>query len=60
MTIREELKEVSALRRKWGLLQKNMDSAIQRGAQAEYKRYKQEYDAIDRVLKKHDQRKKKS
>ena len=60
MTIREELKEVSALRRKWTLLQKSMDSASRRGAQAEYKRYKQEYDAIDRVLKKHDQRKKTS
>ncbi len=54
MPIKQELKEVTALRRKRALLQKSMNSAAQRGAQEEYKRYKQEYEVIDRILKKHD------
>lgn len=54
MAIKQELKEVTALRRKKALLEKSMNSAAQRGAEEEYKRYKQEYEAIDRTIKKHD------
>ncbi len=53
MAIREELKEVSALKRKKDSLKKGMDSAHARGAQEEYKRYKQEYEAICRALQNH-------
>ncbi len=57
MAIKEELRELTALRRKRALLQKSMDGALARDAQAEYKRYKQECDAIDRTLQKNDRAK---
>ncbi len=57
MPIKEELKEVSALKRKQAALKKSMDSALTRKAQGEYKRYKQEYEAIGRALRNHGQSK---
>jgi hypothetical protein len=52
MAINDKLKEKGSLERKRDALKKNMDSAQARGNDAEYKRYKREYDAIVRSLTK--------
>lgn len=49
---REELKELTSLKRKHESLKKRMDDALVRGADMEYSRYKREYDAISRTLEK--------
>lgn len=50
MALNEELKEVSAMRRKANRLHGLIDEAKKRGADAEVKRYKTEYDALVRSL----------
>ncbi len=52
MPIKEELKELTSLKRKHKLLLEKMKGALGRGADAEHSRYKREYDAIGRTLAK--------
>lgn len=52
MAIKEELKELTSLKRKYVILGEKMKGALARGAEAEYSRYKIEYDAIGRTLAK--------
>jgi len=56
MPLNEELKEVSAMRRKANRLHELMEEASKRGSDAEVKRYKTEYDALVRSLKTHQKR----
>lgn len=59
MALNEELKEVSAMRRKANRLHGLMEDANKRGSYAEAKRYKSEYDALVRALESHQKRLKK-
>ena len=56
MALNEELKEVSAMRRKANRLHGLMEKAMERGSEVEVKRYKTEYDAIVRSLESHRKR----
>ncbi len=59
MALNEELKEVSAMRRKANRLHGLMEDAKKRGSDTEFKRYKLEYDALVRALETHQKRSKK-
>ena len=56
MPIKEELKELTSLKRKYKVLEEKMKGAKQRGAETEYSRYKIEYDHIGRTLAKRDKK----
>jgi len=56
MPMNEELKEVSAMRRKANSLHVLIEEAKKRGSEAEVKRYKTEYDALIRSLGIHQKR----